>query len=412
VASQWYCFTDDEEGPFTFEELARKIAGEELLPADLVRRSESSQWQRVDTVFGLMRAAQQTRSKIALSRRSPSHSPLGQSLVQLCRSVFPYLPPEKTLMGASLGCVLLCLLEVTWLWYRQPERFPVPPPGGIVVLAPDRLEQLRPPAPLTPTVPGLPPGHPELVPGFEEVDWMKSPTLSADLLTIVYIGYAGDEHLDDLVMAERARVDAPFQNHRPLRGINSSLREAHPTLSPDGKQLVFTRLETPSTLWITRRDRTDVPFSAPKKLVLQNGPPAELHHDAPQFLDARNLYFTASDQKFTQRMQWTALQQGGDILRVLAPISVNNPWPRFFFTARGKRAFLPTPNGICITAWSRRTGQFEDPELLIGVDVTGPDLTVNDDTLWVTPKEDIVFYCGPGPQPAPASRRQLWMLRF
>jgi len=411
VASQWYCLTDDEEGPFTFQELAQRLAQGELLASDLVRRQESSDWQRADAVFGLMRAARQI-SPQSRSPSAPAMGILGRWLLRCCERLFPDFPPERLLAGVSLLFLLIMAGEVLWIWSQRPTRFPAPPARGVVLQGPDRLQQLRPPAPAVPTLPQLAPGVPIIVPGFEQLHWLKSPALSADLLTIVYIGYAGADQLDDLMIAQRTQVHEPFRHHRPISQLNSPLREAHPALSPDGKELIFSRLAEPTSLWIARRDDRDSPFAPPRQLELRNDPQQDRHHDAAHYLGPQMLCVTVSDVEFKDRQPWLVTRTSTGAFQRTSPLSLINPWPRYFFTAGGKRAFLPTPDGLQVTARSRRNSLFEDPELLFGPDVVGPDLTANDDTLWVAPAEDVLFYCGPGPQPVSTGTRRLWMIRL
>lgn len=412
MASQWYCLTDDEEGPFTFNELARRLARGELLSGDLVRRQESSEWRRADAVFGLMRAARQISTSTALARSSVSTGWLGRMLLGVCQRMFPSLEAEQLLIGVSLLFVLIFAVEVLWYWTRWPAKFPAPSAKGIIIHGPDRLQQLRPAVPPLPTLASLQRGVPTIVPGFERVHWMKSPALSADLLTVVYVGYAGTGQLDDLMIAERGQPTGPFRNHRPLRALNSAEREAHPALSPDGRELIFSRLGNPAGLWISRREDRNSPFSPPRRLVLKNDPDQDRHHDAPHYLGPQLLCVTISDVDFKERQQWLIMRDSsGGFVRTSA-VSLVNPWPRYFLTAGGKRAFLPTPDGLQVTARGHRSRPFEEPEILFPTETTGPDLTASDDTIWVTPAEDIIFYCGPGPHTESKEGRRFWMIRL
>lgn len=412
MPSQWYCFTDDEAGPYTFRELAVLIAQGELRPTDLVRRAETQTWQQVDAVFGLLRAAGEMQQQTASRFARQSGGVIGSQLIAVCERLLPQGPGERLIGGLSLLLILACLGELTWLRRQRPSRFPRAPRMGLVMQVPSRLHQLRPPTPAVPTVPGLPLHEPVSVPGFERTSWLKSPTLSADLLTIVYAGFAGPQQLDDLIIAQRTNVAQPFENHRPVYAVNSPAREAHPTLSPDGLELIFTRLGQPATLWHSRRPHLQAEFTTAKPLNLLNDPAPEQHHDAPQFLDAKTIRVTLGDQEFQDRTQWYATREGSGAFRLTTPVPIQNRWPRYYFTQRGRRAYLPTEAGIKVTALSPRSRLFEEPEVLLGPEIVGPKLTANDDTIWVSPAEDIIFYCGPGTNPADQNSFRLWMVRF
>ena len=411
MSSQWFCFTDDEDGPYSFEELATLIARGELLQTDLVRRQEATEWQRVETVFGLLRAASRIRSQAVRRTPAPQTGVLSQIFSRFCRRYFPNLQPERLLMAVSLLCITICLGELAWYWWQRPVRFPTPPVLGVTVESP-APSQIRSPSPMIPSISSLRPGEPELVPGFESLGWLKSPSLSADLLTIIYIGYAGPDRLDEVMIADRQSVLEPFQNRRPIRAVSSPLREAHPTLSPDGLSLAFVRLEEAATLWISQRTDRQSNFRKASRLRLLQDSVPDHHHDAPQFLDSKTLRITISDREFTDRQQWLAIRESADTFRLKSPVAMGHPWPRACLMPNGKRSFLITEEGLKVSWYSPRTHRFEAPELLFGTDVIGSELTTNDDTFWVAPKEDVIFFCGPGLQPTSPDSRKLWMIRL
>lgn len=409
MPSQWYAFTDEESGPYTFRELAEQIADEELLPSDLVRRAESTQWQRVDAVVGLMRAAHQARQRRNQKRSHQNHH---QGAVRGRWTVLNRPPREQILLTFSVAGLLTCAIVWGWRWWQSPPRFPSAPPGGIVMQAPSPLLQMLPSLPATPTIPNLPKGTPVPVPGFEQVPWLKSPTLSADLLTIVYVAWSGDLSLDELLIADRKRIDEPFTNHRPVIAARSPDREAHPTLSPDGEELMFVRLGSPHQIWISHRSASTREFESATPVQLIGTFPSDHHQDAPQFVAQNTVRVTISAPSFQERTQYLAHRIDRQRWKLGPVLPFQNPWPRYYLNSSADRAVLPTESGLMITARSRKMPFFEQPVSLFDAEVTGRDLIENDDTIWVSPKEDVIFFTSAGSKSEPGQSRRLWMIRL
>jgi hypothetical protein len=401
MPSQWYCFTDDQSGPYTFQELAELIARGELRESDLVRRSESTQWQQIDSVLGLMRTARKASRYSPHANRRPSPPTRQKSFT-----------PTRIAGAVSVLMILVLIGQGTWMWVARPARFPSPPAGGTILQVPSRLQQMRPRPPAVPILPQLKPGEPVLVPGFEDSTWLKSPTLTSDMLTIVCVRYAGNETLDDLLIAERRSLQEPFKNQRPISSTLSADREAHPALSGDGLQLIFVRLGPPTELWIARRPNRQAEFSAPVKMPIATGSHSSEFQDSPQFIDAETIHFATGDADFTIRTQLFARRaSAGAPFSMTKPLPLPDPWPRYFITAAGRRAYFPAADGIRLTALDVRQAQYLPSEILLTTDAVGPDLTKYDDTLWVSPHEDLIFYCGPGPARLQQQGHRLWMVR-
>src|SRR5688572_21076273 len=73
MASQWYRRTGNTDtGPFSFDQLAQQIREGDLLEDGLVRRAEQSEWQRVDEVIGLLRAARRTEPRRSATSGAPA----------------------------------------------------------------------------------------------------------------------------------------------------------------------------------------------------------------------------------------------------------------------------------------------------------------------------------------------------
>lgn len=59
----WYCFTDDEIGPYSFRQIVQKYAEGELRRGDLVRKSNSEVWLAIEEVPELNSAIQRYRRR-------------------------------------------------------------------------------------------------------------------------------------------------------------------------------------------------------------------------------------------------------------------------------------------------------------------------------------------------------------
>ncbi|WP_437190836.1 DUF4339 domain-containing protein [Planctomicrobium sp. SH527] len=58
LKSRWYCFTDDEIGPFTLREVVQQFSRGALQPGDLVRRETELEWERIEAVAEITQAVQ------------------------------------------------------------------------------------------------------------------------------------------------------------------------------------------------------------------------------------------------------------------------------------------------------------------------------------------------------------------
>ncbi len=73
LKSRWFCFTDDEIGPFTLAEVVKKFSDGDLQTGDLVRRESDANWRRIETVAEIHQA---------LSRRELRNRPLSARLTK------------------------------------------------------------------------------------------------------------------------------------------------------------------------------------------------------------------------------------------------------------------------------------------------------------------------------------------
>lgn len=92
------------------------------------------------------------------------------------------------------------------------------------------------------------------------------PTLTADLLTIVWARNVTATTDDDLWTATRAAPSDPFMNLTPLTNLNSPLRDYSPEISPDGNTLYFSSDRNAQTSFYVSR-RSGTVWSAPVLLT-------------------------------------------------------------------------------------------------------------------------------------------------
>jgi hypothetical protein len=420
MASEWYRQNaGGEQGPYSFEDLARQIRGGKLADHDLVRRSEQTQWQRVDKVVGLLRAARAGSpakahaASAASALPSPDVPAAKQQPRQPTRLQRRLTRREITRVGIPVGIVcVLCAVGISW-WLLRPQPLPRVASARMEISIPNRLAQLRPPLPANPTLGDIPVGVPVPVPGIEKIAWLSAPTMSHDMLTLVFVSVGPPQTDDDLFLAERASISEPFSKPKQIKACASPLKEGYPGLSWDGLELMFSELGIPSRLMISRRPNRQSTFGAPRPVEIAGEQFTDLHVDGVQFLGRDSIRFATSDTKFTQRTQWLAERDGSENrFRITGKLPLANPWLRYFVTANGHRAYYAADAGIFLTASDMTTGEFVTPEKLLGIATVGPIQAKFDSPLWVAPNEDVIVYCSPGVATPDSPDHRLWMIRL
>jgi hypothetical protein len=298
---------------------------------------------------------------------------------------------------------------MSW-WLARPKPLPHVSSATMEMAIPGRLAQMRPQPPAVPTIRGLPPGHPMLVPGVDHVRWISSPTLSDDLKTLVYLSVGRPGANADLYITQRATIDEPFQSPALIEACSSPEKEAYPALSSDGLELIYTVIGTPSRLMHSRRLDHDADFGAPQPLQFDRNELSDCNLDGPQFVGANKIRFAASDTPFTHRTQWAAERESANApFRVVAKLPFNISWPRYFVNSNGRRAYYSSEDGVFLTACSLGGG-FAVPEKLLPASAIGPIIKRFDSTIWVAPQEDVIIYCSPGIDTPDSGSHQLWMI--
>lgn len=422
MATQWsYQSHGHEHGPVSFLRLAELLNEGALNSQSLVKEEQSPQWRRVEEVAGLQAQARRLRSEpVPVPQQSiPRPATPAESQVSQRRSRqqpdIPVSSSSQTPWGAYLGMVLVVSFlaaEIWWIWPRTPIPFPESKPVTLKFETPNRLNQLAPRSRKDAKRLLAPSGSPVLIPGLESVLWAKNAVLTPDLLTIAYVGWGGDQTVDDLYMAERPSAEMPFGAPQRIEACCSSKRETFPTLSPDGLQLVYAEEAGPTRLMIARRNERGKPFEAPQQLAVEKLEAGYTHVEQPQFLNADELRIAATAGDLHKRTHFLIRRRSGASFVVTGKMGLADPWPRYFLMANRRRAYYLSNDGLCVTMQAPRTPQFTTPELWLPAAELGPKLTDADDNIWIAPTEDVLVYGSPGAEQPDGRDRHLWMLRL
>jgi hypothetical protein len=390
------------------------IRNGELAEDAFVRRSEQRDWQRVDQVVGLLRAARRSAipGSAAPEAITVDASPRVQSRAR-SRLTPPLSNRQLVRQGipAAIGSVAVAV-ALSWLFTR-PRQPPSVSSARLEFAIPSRLEQMRPRLPGRPTIGSLPDAHPVPVPGVESIPWLSAPTLDDALTTLVFVGVGSPETSDDLFIAQRASVSDRFGKPKTIATCSGPLKEGYPALSADGLELVYAELATPHHhLMHSRRPDGTAPFGPARPLEIEGEALADLHVDGPQFLGPNRIRFAAGDVSHTQRTQWVAERAGPDKpFRTVMKLPLANPWPRYFLAAGGRRVYYADEEGIFITVGDSTGREYVTPEKLLPASVTGP-VGKFDSPIWIAPQEDVLVFCSPGADSPDSPDHRLWMIKL
>ena len=431
MAQYFYQIDDAEWGPVSFDELTELICSGEVGSETPVRLVDSSDWTVAEEIPGLLRAAKKRHSVSGslASDRATTSSGKPADVVSVRRkkslpvgskskveSASPSsdemadVKPSRSLspsIFATIAVICLTTIAAGW-WMLQPHRFPQPRNPGLVRGMELSLEDMKAPASNPPSI-DIAVGVATPIPGLEAELGVSSPSLNADLTTIVYLKVAGRQ--DDIFLAQRSSRDVAFQ--KPVRlKCSTSTNEQFCSLSPDGTQLLFTVQGQPSKLCIASSADT---FATSKPLQFAGIDVAKDNADNAQWLSNTTIRFAVGDPEYTRRTQRVAEIHSADgTCRVTSEIPMQNAWPRMHFSANLERAYFANASGISITAPKVQLDEFGMGLILFDPAIIGPIDDANDDPLFVVPKEDVIFFTGPGPA-APGNTslaNRIWMIRI
>lgn len=253
------------------------------------------------------------------------------------------------------------------------------------------------------TLPDLPAERAILVPGLEDVHDAYSPVLSADLNTIVFAHLADFATGYDLYLATRQNVDEPFGTPRLIEGCQSPECDAYPTLSPDLLELLFVRSDDNPRLMRSVRRSVNDEFGAAEVC-------AELCEDGittPQLIGSDMLFFGCLCEPPQKRSLWMARREGAEDFKISGPVVTTHPLALVFLSSDQLRAYSGGDLGIHITVR-------QSPRHSFGHNVVwGDSMTTGliDGPLWIAPQEDVAVYCSAGPGKKWGEARQLWVWR-
>jgi Tol biopolymer transport system component len=118
-------------------------------------------------------------------------------------------------------------------------------------------------------------GAAERVASIDTDDGEGSPSISADGLTLYFTSNRpGGAGVNDLWVATRAAPTEEFSEVTRLAGVSSIWEERSPSISADGLTLYFTSNRPPSEdedIWVATRENPDDPFEDPVLLAGVNG---------------------------------------------------------------------------------------------------------------------------------------------
>ena len=264
--------------------------------------------------------------------------------------------------------------------------------------------------PESPSIPNLKKGAPLRIPGLESEDDCFSLCLTPDMKHIVFGKVViRDVATVDLFMASRDSVTEAFP---PAQAIESTLgpeTECCPALSADGLELYFIRSDANPMIWVTRRSSLKEPFGSAEEWASCKSDEQSSRVGTPQCLSASEIVFSRIDTTTGVRTLWSCDRQSGNLFSPPKLYAAPSGAPTLFFNNDGRRGYYCSVEDGLFVAWRPSlTSPLGQPQQLI----PGTSMGVIDGTIWVAPKEDVMFYCSPGPGIKAGSPRKLWMSAF
>ncbi len=414
MASQWFCrVLGQEVGPVGFRDMIEMVRSGTLKEDDQVRRKETTEWIPARDVIGLFRTAQKQKAEPVTSEAeagpAPPPTPTAAQAGERPAAEPRRIRRRHVLLASGIVLAFVVLTAVVSVWRsRQSERFPEPQAGK-----PRPLDQMtiswRPPPPEESSVPGLEKGVPELVPGLEQFHLAWTPTLTADLCTIVFVVRENEGSGDHLYIATRSSVSQPFGSARRIESCVSREAARFPALSPEGLELIFVRSHNkPRYLRAARQTTADdfgepVPW-LPPGLDMEGKSAGRL-----QFYDRLHIKYGLWDSATKENLHFVA-ERAAPELDFGSPQPL--PFPHLglpaFFAGNTRRQYWGSEEGLFMGGRQELSQPWSAPIRIVDVEVTGPIQR----GVWVAPAEDVVFYSSPGPGGDLESSKQLWMMRF
>jgi hypothetical protein len=426
AVSEWYLLESGREtGPFTTDELVQMSVAGEIQPTQQLRKSGSVVPVPANRLAFLRLVTSQAAEPASIEAKTLNSSTSQSAQAAIARATEEEPSPDEALCetpalqrwrpaGLHLvrllvglcGLVAAVLIGGAWGW--SPNRFPAPPGhitkyGKIVVHKPVS----RPKRPQVPTLANVRKGHRVPLPGFETVETAFSPTLTADLKTIVYAKMHGKSGYD-LFIATRNDVNKPFENHKRIAACSSAETDAFATMSPDGLDLVFMRSDAHPRLFHSTRNSTTASFGPPGPVEIANFDSELIEGFLPQLISDLDLIFLIhSDVVGGVEFLQASRKSRDDVFKTPRPVLFADPTPPYRMTSDLLRAYFGWKNGIWMTSRRSLTELFDPSHAEIPAEVTGEI----DGPIYVSPQEDIFIFCGPTPGKKLGESRRLWVVQ-
>lgn len=438
MASQWYCQVLGEQmGPMSWSDLVDLVGNGTVGESDLVRSDGQNAWEPAEKVVGLFRAARlaegatgatPAESKTAQKPDSRVENPSGKTVKRrrssqsaaaaaevIAKSISTKEEDDDSqptsvnrwfhIRTALVGLVAVAVVAVWWM--NQDRRFPEHRLTAATGAIPTPPVLLHVPAPANPSAPNLIPEVATLLPGFEKVPNLFSPTLSADLKTIVFAHLADLVAGYDLYLATRSSVDEPFGPPKLIAGCQSTECDAYPALSPNLLELIFVRSDDKPQLMRSVRATVDAEFGAAEHCLAPSVIDADELVALPQFIDSGTLSFVRQRIDPPNRGFWLAARNPQGQFEPKLLMACTDPWPLWFVSANGLRAYSRAETGVIMAARQSTGHPFGQSVAWADVVQTGPV----DGPLWVAPQEDVIVYSSAGPGKRLGDARKLWIWR-
>jgi len=303
---------------------------------------------------------------------------------------------------AAFAVAILMVVCTGWLASRDVRELSTEamiPPTQAVALA-NQLPSS------TATIPNLSRGTAIPLPGFDQVGNAFSPALSADMKTIVFAQFLESSTGYDLYIATRENVDDPFETPVLISGCQSVECDAYPTLSPDMLELIFVRSDNDPHLLRSVRPTIHDEFGAAEPCGTLCDPESEEAVTTPQLIaGGTQLFYGCRRLDPIGRRLGIATRNAQDEFEPAHRLISTHTLPMMFLSTDLLRAYSSGPGGIHLAIRQSTSHSFGNgliwADSAVAGEVEGP--------LWVSPEEDTAVYCSAGPGKKPGEARRLWL---
>jgi len=308
------------------------------------------------------------------------------------------------------GCLIMALAVGLWIWRRYASQAPPERPSSTTpVSAHQLLATAAARRAKSPSIPGLHPGVPQLVPGLEEVDTAWTPSLSDDLCTIVFAASDDTKSAYELYIADRPNVSSAFANLHAIESCASRGHNIKPTLSPDGLELIFVRLEAKSLFYYAQRSSRSSEFGEPAGWPESKIARPDQRVCMARFLDPLHVLISVENTASQPHFLFFVVERASQSAAFGPPQSIALEGCGGVVCLRPNRlvGYYGIDKGLFVQARSNLEEALNTRVCLVDAAVCGAVAG----PIWVAPAEDVAFYCSAGPGQR-SGRKNLWMIRF